>query len=53
LWSEAKKIAAENGHGGDWQYIMGTFQRMKKREGGVSKKKPRKPSKRTVKARKK
>jgi hypothetical protein len=52
LWREAKKQAAENGHGGEWDYIMGIYQHMRKRE-GAPKKKSRKPSKRTVKARKK
>jgi hypothetical protein len=52
LWREAKKQATENGHGGEWDYIMGTFTRMKKREGSPEKK-SRKPSKRNVKARKK
>jgi hypothetical protein len=32
LWNEAKKAAAKEGHGGDWAYVQGIFQRMVKGE---------------------
>jgi hypothetical protein len=34
LWHQAKVIAAKEGHAGEYDYIMGIYQRMKKRKGG-------------------
>lgn len=39
LWEEAKRIAAEEGKGGNYAYIMGIYERMKKRQGGAKKRK--------------
>jgi hypothetical protein len=38
LWRDAKRLAAQEGRGGDWKYIMGIFKRMRDRTGGKKKK---------------
>jgi len=29
LWEKAKRLAARQGHAGDWAYIVGIFKRMR------------------------